>query len=255
MPLWARVSYQGRACFGTIDDDTIAVHAGDMFANPRPTGESIPCSAAKLLTPTTPSKIVGLVDNYHALVAKLGHAIPAEPLYFLKANNSFLADGETIRTPQFYEGKVLFEGELGIVIGKRCCAVDEADAANYVFGYTCVNDVTAVDILNKDPGFAQWTRAKSFDTFGVFGPVIATDVDPAALVVRTILNNQERQNYPVADAIFAPAKLVSLISRDMTLEAGDLIACGTSVGVGSMKPGSTISIVIDGIGMLTNRFD
>jgi 2-keto-4-pentenoate hydratase/2-oxohepta-3-ene-1,7-dioic acid hydratase in catechol pathway len=150
---------------------------------------------------------------------------------------------------------VIFEGELGIVIGKRCRAVSEADAANCIFGYTCVNDVTASEILNKDPGFAQWTRAKSFDTFGVFGPVIATGLDPSSLVVKTILNDQERQNYPVADVIFAPAALVSLISRDMTLEAGDVIACGTSIGVGSMKPGSTVSIVIEGIGTLTNRFE
>ena len=255
MPLWARVSYQGRECFGTIEDDAIAVYTGDMFANPLRTRESIPRSAAKLLTPTTPTKMVALVDNYHALVAKLGHAVPAEPLYFLKGNNSFLTDGETIHTPPSYTGKVLFEGELGIVIGKRCRAADEAEAAGCIFGYTCVNDVTAVDILNKQPGFAQWTRAKSFDTFGVFGPVIATNVDPAELVVRTILNDQERQNYPVADAIFSPGELVSLISHDLTLEAGDIIACGTSVGVGSMKPGSTVSIVIDGIGMLSNRFE
>lgn len=255
MPLWARVGCQGRECFGTIEGDAIALHVGDMFAHPRPTGESIPRSAAKLLTPTTPSKMVGLVDNYHALVTKLGHAVPAEPLYFLKANSSFLAAGEPIRTPQSYSGKVLFEGELGIVIGKRCRAIQEADAASYIFGYTCVNDVTAVDILHKDQGFAQWTRAKSFDTFGVFGPVIATDIDPATLVVRTILNDQERQNYPVADAIFTPAQLVSCISHDLTLEAGDVIACGTSVGVGSMKPGSTVCVVIDGIGTLSNRFE
>ena len=255
MPLWMRVSHEGREGFGTIEGDTIVLHEGDMFRSPRATGESIPRSAATLLTPTTPSKMLGLVDNYHALVTKLGHAVPAEPLYFLKANNSFLAGGEPIRTPRAYAGKVVFEGELGIVIGKRCRAIDEPEAASYIFGYTCVNDVTAADILNKDPAFAQWTRAKSFDTFGVFGPVIATDVDPATLVVMTILNDQERQNYPVADAIFAPAKLVSLISRDLTLEPGDVIACGTSVGVGSMKPGNTISIVIDGIGMLTNRFD
>ncbi len=255
MPLWTRVSHAGRQCIGTIEGDTIVLHEGDMFANPRPTGKSIPRSEAKVLTPTTPSKMLGLVDNYHALVAKLGHAVPPEPLYFLKANSSFLAAGEPIRIPQAYTGKVVFEGELGIVIGKHCRAVDEVDAASYIFGYTCVNDVTAADILNKDPGFAQWTRAKSFDTFGVFGPVIATDVDPATLVVKSILNDQERQNYPVADAIFAPAKLVSLISRDLTLEPGDVIACGTSVGVGSMKPGSVISIAIDGIGTLTNRFE
>ena len=255
MPLWTRVSHTGRTCIGTVKGDIIVLHEGDMFANPRATGQSIPRSEAKLLTPTTPSKMLGLVDNYHALVTKLGHAVPPEPLYFLKANSSFLPAGESIRTPQAYGGKVVFEGELGIVIGKRCRAVDEVDAARYIFGYTCVNDVTAADILNKNPDFAQWTRAKSFDTFGVFGPVIATDVDPAKLVVRSILNDQERQNYPVADAIFAPAKLVSLISRDLTLEAGDVIACGTSVGVGSMKPGSVISIAIDGIGTLTNRFE
>jgi 2-keto-4-pentenoate hydratase/2-oxohepta-3-ene-1,7-dioic acid hydratase in catechol pathway len=255
MPLWARVIHEGRECFGTVDGETIRLHEGDMLADPRPTGESIPLNAAKLLTPTTPSKMVALVDNYRALVTKLNHAVPAEPLYFLKANNSFLAAGDIIRVPKSYAGKVVYEGELGIVIGKRCCAVSEADAASYIFGYTCINDVTAIDILNKEPGFAQWTRAKGFDTFGVFGPVIATDVDPVRLVVKTILNGQERQNYPLTDIIFAPDKLVSLVSRDMTLEAGDVIACGTSVGVGSMRPGSNVSIVIDGIGTLTNSYD
>ncbi len=255
MPRWARVTHEGRECFGTIEGDTLRLHAGNLFANPRPTGESLALGAAKLLTPTTPGKMVALVDNYHALVTKLNHPVPAEPLYFLKANNSFLAHGETIRAPKSYAGKVVFEGELGIVIGRRCSAVADADAAGSIFGYTCINDVTAIEIIQKEPGFAQWTRAKSFDTFGVFGPAIATDIDPAGLFVRTILNDQERQNYPVADIIFAPAKLVSLISHDMTLEAGDVIACGTSVGVGSMKPGSTISIVIDGIGTLTNRFE
>src|SRR5664279_327294 len=178
MPHWARVIHEGRECFGTVDGETIRLHEGDMLANPRPTGQSIPFAAARLLTPTTPSKMVALVDNYRALVAKLNHALPSEPLYFLKANNSFLAGGETIRVPKSYAGKVIYEGELGIVIGKRCSAVSEADAASCVFGYTCINDVTAIDIFSKDPGFAQWTRAKGFDTFGVFGPVVATDVDP-----------------------------------------------------------------------------
>jgi len=255
MPLWGRAIHDGRECFGTIEGEAMLLHEGDMLADPRPMGLSIPLNGARLLTPTSPSKMVALVDNYRALVAKLNHAVPAEPLYFLKADNSFLAGGETIRAPKSYAGKVVYEGELGIVIGKRCCAVSEADAASYIFGYTCINDVTAIDILNKDPGFAQWTRAKGFDTFGVFGPVIATDVDPAKLVVKTILNGQERQNYPLTDIIFPPDKLVSLVSQDMTLEAGDVIACGTSVGVGSMKPGSTVSIVIEGIGTLTNRFE
>jgi len=255
MPLWGRVIHDGRECFGIIEGEAMLLHEGDMLADPRPTGQSIPLNGARLLTPTSPSKMVALVDNYRALVTKLNHAVPAEPLYFLKANNSFLAGGETIRAPKSYAGKVVYEGELGIVIGKRCCAVSEADAASCIFGYTCINDVTAIDILNKDPGFAQWTRAKGFDTFGVFGPAIATEVDPARLVVKTILNGQERQNYPLSDIIFAPVRLVSLISQDITLEAGDVIACGTSVGVGSMKPGSTVSIIIEGIGTLTNRFE
>ena len=255
MALWLRFDHRGRTGFGTIDGDTISVYTGDMFNAPQPSGQTLLRSQVKVLTPTVPGKMVALVDNYHALVTKLKHAVPAEPLYFLKGNNSFIADGETIRVPPSYPGKVVYEGELGIVIGRRCKAVTEANAGPYIFGYTCINDVTAAELLNKDPGFAQWTRAKSFDTFGVFGPVIATGLDPAALMVKTILNEQERQNYPAADMIFPPARLVSLISQDMTLEPGDVIACGTSVGVGSMRPGSSVSIAIDGIGTLTNRFE
>src|SRR2546430_4666110 len=135
-----------------------------------------------------------VVDIYQALAPNLNPAFPAEPLYFLKAGNSFLAGGETIRAPQSYAGKVVYEGELGIVIGKRCSAVAEPDAERCIFGYTCINDVTAIEIISRDPGFAQWTRAKSFDSFGVFGPVIATGVDPVKLVVKTILNAQERQS-------------------------------------------------------------
>ena len=255
MAKWIRVLHQGRTCFGTLDGDSIKVHAGSMFDGAQPTGETLALAACRILIPVVAGKMVAMVDNFHALVTKLNHAVPAEPLYFLKGNNSFLAAGETIRVPSSYSGKVVYEGELGIVIGKRAQAVSEADAVKHIFGYTCVNDVTAAEILNKDPGFAQWTRAKNFDTFGVFGPVIATDIDPMTLSVKTILNEQERQNYPLADMVFSPAKLVSLISQDMPLEAGDIIACGTSVGVGSMKPGSSVSIIIDGIGTLTNRFE
>ena len=254
MAHWIRFEHQGQVGFGTVENGSIKVHAGDMFGGAQPTGASVALAAVKVLTPTQPSKMVALWNNFHALAAKLGNPEPPEPLYFLKGNNSFLAHGETIRVPASYAGKVVYEGELGIVIGKRCKAVSAADAPGYVFGYTCINDVTAAEILNRDPTFAQWSRAKSFDTFGVFGPVIATGLDPSGLVVRTLLNDQERQNYTVADMIFSPLQLVSLISQDMTLEPGDVIACGTSLGVGSMKPGSSVSIVIDGIGTLSNRY-
>jgi 2-keto-4-pentenoate hydratase/2-oxohepta-3-ene-1,7-dioic acid hydratase in catechol pathway len=199
--------------------------------------------------------MIALWNNFRALAAKLGNSVPTEPLYFIKGNNSYLATGQTIRMPRSYSGKVVYEGELGVVIGKTCRAVTEAEAQCNIFGYTCINDVTANDILNRDVTFAQWTRAKSFDTFGVFGPVVATDLDPMRLTVRTVLNDQERQNYPASDMVFPPARLVSLISQDMTLDPGDVIACGTSIGVGSMKPGSTVAVSIDGIGTLINRFE
>ena len=124
-----------------------------------------------------------------------------------------------------------------------------------MFGYTCANDVTAAEILNKDASFAQWVRAKGFDTFCPLGPAIATGLDPATLTVRTVLNGDLRQDFPISDMRFSVAQLVSMISQDMTLFPGDVILSGTSVGVGSMKPGSTVEVTIGGIGTLTNRFE
>ena len=255
MTQWIRFAENSVEGFGRLDGTTIAVHAGDMFAAPQPTGRTVALDAVTVSVPAAAGKMVALWNNFHALAAKLGNRVPPEPLYFIKGNGSYFATGQVIRRPPSYAGKVIFEGELGIVIGRTCRAVSEADASAHIFGYTCVNDVTAVDLLNKDATFAQWTRAKSFDTFGVFGPVVATGLDPLQLSVRTVLDGQERQNYPVADMVFPPARLVSLISQDMTLDPGDVIACGTSVGVGSMKPGSSVAVSIDGIGTLVNRFE
>ena len=255
MAQWLRFQLQGKSGLGQVQGDQIAVYSGDLFNDPKPTGETLNLAEVTIDIPCTPTKMVAMVDNFHALVTKLEHAIPAEPLYFLKGNNSFLAANQIIRTPKSYSGKVVYEGELGIVIGTACYEADEVEAAKAIFGYTCINDVTAIEILNRDPGYAQWTRSKSFNTFGVFGPYITTDVDPNTLSIKTILNDQERQNYPIADMVFPPAKLVSLISQDVPLEAGDIIACGTSVGVGSMKPGSNVSIIIEGVGRLDNRFE
>ena len=256
MARWMRFEQGGRTGFGTLADGAIAVHEGDIFAGPTATGETVALEAVTVLTPCQPGKMVALWNNFRALAAKLKLSPPEEPLYFLKATTSFLAAGQTIRRPASYDGKVIYEGELGVVIGRTCRAVPETSAAEHIFGYTCVNDVTAVDLLNKDPSFAQWTRAKSFDTFGAFGPVIATGLDPAALTVRTVLNGEERQNYPVTDMVFPPATLVSRISQDLTLEPGDVIACGTSLGVGSMKEArNTVEVTIEGIGTLGNVFE
>lgn len=252
---WLRYKYRGATAFGALEGDAITRFEGDMFGAPVASGESVRLADVTLLPPTEPTKMIGLWNNFRALGEKLSLAIPEEPLYFIKGSNAFAAAGDVIRKPPFYDGRVVFEGELGIVIGKRISGVDEAAAREAIFGYTCVNDVTAFDVLNKDASFAQWTRAKSFDTFGVFGPVVATGLDPETLVIRTILDGEERQNYPVSDMIFKPVQLVSLISRDMTLMPGDVIACGTSIGAGRMKPGSTIEVSIEGIGTLSNRFE
>jgi 2-keto-4-pentenoate hydratase/2-oxohepta-3-ene-1,7-dioic acid hydratase in catechol pathway len=255
MAQWIRFVEGGVPGFGRLEGTQIIVHSGDMFGTPQPTGKMLGLDEVVVLTPTAAGKMIALWNNFRALAAKLGNSVPTEPLYFIKGNNSYLATGQTIRMPKSYSGKVVYEGELGIVIGKTCRAVSESEAERSIFGYTCINDVTAADILNRDSTFAQWTRAKSFDTFGVFGPVVATDLDPMQLSIRTVLNDQERQNYPVSDMVFPPSKLVSLISRDITLDPGDIIACGTSLGVGSMKPGSTVTVSIDGIGTLINRFE
>jgi 2-keto-4-pentenoate hydratase/2-oxohepta-3-ene-1,7-dioic acid hydratase in catechol pathway len=256
MAQWIRFEHGGKSGFGTLESDCIVVHSGDMFASAHPTGEKINLADAKILTPCEPSKMIALWNNFHQLAAKHGFPRPEEPLYFLKAPNSYWPANQPIKRPSTYDGKIIYEGELGVVIGKNCFNITEAQAGDYIFGYTCVNDVTAVDLLKKNPSFEQWTRAKSFDTFGVFGPVIATGVDPMKLSIKTILNGKERQNYPVTDMFFPPHQLVAAISRDMTLMPGDIIACGTSLGVGAMRDAqNVVEIVIDGVGKLTNSFD
>ena len=256
MARWIRFEHEGERGFGTLVDDAITVHEGDMLAQPVASSRTLPLAAVRVLTPTEPNKMIALWNNFHALAEKLNMPEPEDPLYFLKADNSFLATGETIRRPNSYDGKVVYEGELGIVIGKECKEVSEEQADAHIFGYTCINDITAIELIHKDPTFAQWVRAKSFDTFGVFGPVVATDVNPGELVVKTVLNGEERQNYPISDMIHPPGRLVSLISRDMTLYPGDVICCGTSLGVGSMKePRNVIEVTIEGIGTLRNVFE
>ncbi|QCI64852.1 fumarylacetoacetate hydrolase family protein [Phreatobacter stygius] len=252
---WVRFARNGAEGFGTIAGDAIAVHAGCMFAGAAPTGETVALASVELLAPATPSKIIALWNNFHALAGKLAVPVPSEPLYLMKAPSSIAAPGATIPRPSSYSGRVVYEGELGIIIGKTCHEVSPDEAGDFIFGYTCVNDITALDLIAADPTFSQWVRAKSFDGFGPFGPVVATGIEPGGLTVRTVFNGQERQNYSVTDMIFQPHDLVSRISHDMTLVPGDLICCGTSLGVGTIKePTNTIEVTIDGIGTLTNGF-
>jgi 2-keto-4-pentenoate hydratase/2-oxohepta-3-ene-1,7-dioic acid hydratase in catechol pathway len=254
MAHWIRFETGGKQGFGTLDGDTVTEWDGDMFRDPQPTGLHHAYARVRLLPPCQPAKMIGLWNNFRERAAKEGLHRPAHPLYFLKSANSYATHGDAIRRPAGYAGQVVFEAELGIVIGRRARGIPVADAASVIFGYTCVNDVTARDLLRLDPAFAHWTRAKGFDGFGVFGPAIATDLDPAGLRVRALLAGVERQSYPVSDMFFSPFEIVSLLSGDMTLEPGDLIACGTSVGAGPMQDGDTVEVSIEGVGRLVNVF-
>jgi 2-keto-4-pentenoate hydratase/2-oxohepta-3-ene-1,7-dioic acid hydratase in catechol pathway len=254
MELWVRFEYLGKEGFGVLRNDHVAVYSGDMFREPKAKGEFLAISDVNLLIPSQPSKLIGLWNNFRSRAEKEGWSRPAHPLYFMKANGSFLATGQTIRQPLSYDGPVAFEGELGIVIGERCRHINEDVADNYIFGYTCVNDVTAKALMKEDPSFVQWTRAKSFDTFGVLGPAIATGLDLETVCVKSLVDGVEHQNYPVGDMFFSPREIVSRISKDMTLNPGDVIACGTSFGAAPMPRGCTVEIRIEGIGSLINPF-
>ena len=251
---WVRVWVDSKSVLGQIIDDQIHLYNGDLFEQQQPTVRSIPLADAHFDLPCRPRKMIGLWNNYRAQAAKQGLAIPLEPLYFLKPASSFCTSGAIVQSPPNYSGRVVYEGELGIVIGKTCKAVSEEQAPGAIFGFTCINDFTALDLLHKDVSFAQWTRAKGFDGFGAFGPVITTGLDPMTLTVRTLVNGRERQNYPCSDMIFTPAQIVSFLSQEMTLFAGDVIACGTSLGVLPMRSGTQVDVIIDGIGCLTNTY-
>ncbi|MCO6418113.1 fumarylacetoacetate hydrolase family protein [Siccirubricoccus sp. KC 17139] len=254
MALWVRFTRDGTEGFGTLDGETIAVHSGDLLAGATPTGATLALADVALLPPVRPGAFIGLWNNFHAAAAKQGNPIPEFPLYFLKNPRCVIGPGAAIRPPAGYEGKVLYEGELGLVIGKRVSNADEAEAGAAIFGLTCVNDVTALDLLFADASFPQWARAKGADSFGPIGPVIATGLDWSALSVKVALNGRVRQDYPLSDMIIPPARIVSLISREMTLQPGDVIACGTSLGALPMRPGMQVAVTIEGIGTLENAY-
>jgi 2-keto-4-pentenoate hydratase/2-oxohepta-3-ene-1,7-dioic acid hydratase in catechol pathway len=251
---WLRFSLDGTDRFGTLSGDTVTEWSGDLFAGAQATDRRHALAGLRLLTPCQPSKLIGLWNNSRERAVLEDLPEPAHPPYFLKSPSSHAGHGEVIRRPIGYHGQVVFEAELGIVIGKHCAAVSVAAAPAAIFGYTCVNDVTARDLLRLDPTFVHWTRAKSFDGFGIFGPVIASGIDPTDLRIRAVISGRERQNYPVSDMFFSPFEIVSRLSQDMTLEPGDVIACGTGVGAGPMRPGDTVEIAIDGVGRLINVF-
>jgi 2-keto-4-pentenoate hydratase/2-oxohepta-3-ene-1,7-dioic acid hydratase in catechol pathway len=251
---WMRFMRGDQPTLGLVQGEQVQVHVGDLFGNPQATGETLPLIGLTWLPPCAPGQIVGLWNNFRAAAAKNGWAEPAEPLYFLKSVSSAAAHEQLIGAPPPEVGRVAYEGELAVVIGRTARRLDREDAAGCIFGYTCANDVTAIELLHRDASFPQWTRAKSFDGFGALGPWIDTDFDPAAATLRTLVGGRERQNYALADMFFSPQDLVWRLSQDMTLNPGDVVLCGTSLGVLPMKPGTTVEVEISGLGTLRNVY-
>ena len=253
MALWLQFGYKKNSNLGLLDGDIIHIYSGDLFDDPQPTGETCKLEDVEIHIPCMPGKMLALWNNFYSRAEHEGWDIPPEPLYFVKTPNTYNAHAQPIIRPASYNGPVFFEGELGIVIGKTCAHIPESAAADYIFGYTCINDVTAKEILKRDPSFPQWTRAKGFDSFGVFGPVIATGLDVDRLTIQSRLDGKLLQDYTVTDMVFRPHKLVSIISQDMTLYPGDVIACGTGLNATAMEDGQIIEVSIDGIGVLANK--
>ena len=214
------------------------------------TATSFPLTEVKLLAPIAPSKVVCVGRNYKEHAAELGNKMPEEPLLFLKAPSAVIASGDNIELPAASQ-QVEHEGELGVVIGRIARGLSADDnPLDYVFGYTCVNDVTARDLQRKD---VQFTRGKSFDTFCPVGPWIETDIDPTNANVTTRLNDEIKQQGNTADMAFPVAFLIRYISEIMTLYPGDLIATGTPAGVSKMKTGDVVEVEVAGIGILRNQ--
>jgi 2-keto-4-pentenoate hydratase/2-oxohepta-3-ene-1,7-dioic acid hydratase in catechol pathway len=214
--------------------------------------EHVAMADAHLLAATLPSKIVCIGRNYREHAQELGHEVPTDLLIFLKPPSAVIGPGKQVRRPHDSE-RVDYEGELGVIIGKRCRHVKaDEDVRDYIRGYTCVNDVTARDLQKKD---GQWTRGKGFDTFCPVGPWIVPrgEVRFDELHVRTFVDNDKRQDASVGELIFPLGRLIEFITEFMTLEPGDLIATGTPSGVGPLAPGSIVRVVIEGVGALENR--
>jgi 2-keto-4-pentenoate hydratase/2-oxohepta-3-ene-1,7-dioic acid hydratase in catechol pathway len=259
---YCRFSFDGNAQYGLVERVAgveaitrlllTAPEEGDADLEDLPSKRmaQIPLHTAQLLAPVRPSKIVCIGRNYREHASELGHEIPHEPLIFFKPPSSLLAPGQSIRRPKLSQ-RTDYEGELGAVIGKTCYKLAaQDDVRPYILGYTCLNDVTARDLQNKD---GQWSRAKGFDTFCPVGPVVTDEIDPwAGVDVQSKLNGEIRQQGNTRDFIFPLDLVIRHISEVMTLHPGDLIATGTPKGVGPVVAGDVVAVIVPGVGTLTN---
>jgi len=236
--------------YGILKEETLFPLKGSVFKDFKIEEKGIPISSVVLFPPCEPTKIIAVGINYQNHALERGRAVPEEPLIFLKPPSAVIGPNDIIIYPKMAR-RVDYEGELALIIKKKANLLDENDSMDdYILGYTCFNDVTARDLQDKD---VQFTRAKSFDTFAVVGPCIATEVDPSNLRLKTFLNGKLKQSANTRNMIFPVPYLVRFISRIMTLNPGDIITTGTPAGVGPMVPGDRVDVQIEGIGTLSNR--
>jgi 2-keto-4-pentenoate hydratase/2-oxohepta-3-ene-1,7-dioic acid hydratase in catechol pathway len=244
---YVRYEAAGKISYGIQEGDTIRELAGDLFASPKPTGKSVKLSEVKLLAPCVPSKVLAVGLNYKT---HLGERPAAEyPGLFAKLPTSIIGPEESIVFPPG-AGNVHFEGEMVVVIGKRAKNVSATDAGNYIFGITAGNDVSERDWQKAD---LQWFRAKASDTFGPLGPAIVKGLNYDDLLVQTRVNGETLQSQRTKDLIFDVKTVVSYLSQFVTLEPGDVIYTGTPGTTKAMKPGDTVEIEVEGVGVLRNK--
>jgi 2-keto-4-pentenoate hydratase/2-oxohepta-3-ene-1,7-dioic acid hydratase in catechol pathway len=247
---FCRFSVDGKTYNGSVRGNMVDLVEGDLFSALSEMRMSYPVDHVKFLPPIIPTKIWCVGRNYSGHVKELGHDVPKEPLIFMKPQSTLAGCGDPVRIPE-WAGRVDYEGELAVVIGKRCRKVAETEALSFVRGYSCYNDVTARDLQIDN----HWTRAKGFDSFGPLGPaVLVTEKMPDDARITTKLNGNVMQQDVFANMIFPVSRIISFISRFATLEPGDIIATGTPEGVGRVLPGDRVEIEIDGIGVLSNPF-
>jgi 2-keto-4-pentenoate hydratase/2-oxohepta-3-ene-1,7-dioic acid hydratase in catechol pathway len=243
-----RVAVNGRPRYVAEESGEWRLVEGNIFGA-WSAGETIAPAGLQRLAPVLPSKIVAIGLNYKDHAAEQNKPLPPEPLMFLKPSTAVIGPDEEIVLPEG-AGRIDHEAEVGVVIGARASRVPESEAWRYVFGLTCINDVTARDLQKKD---VQYTRAKGFDTFAPIGPCIAAGLDITAPVgVEAWINGERRQASTTAELIFGIPRLIAHISAVMTLLPGDIIATGTPAGIGPLKPGDRVTIKVEGVGELSN---
>jgi 2-keto-4-pentenoate hydratase/2-oxohepta-3-ene-1,7-dioic acid hydratase in catechol pathway len=234
---------------GIITENLISEIHGELWGPRELTGRTWPLDRVQLLPPSLPTKIVCVGRNYLDHAKELNSEIPKQPLIFLKPPSAVIAPEEPIVMPPTSQ-RVDYEGELAMIIGRRCSRLrDSDDVGPYILGYTCLNDVTARDLQKLD---VQFTRAKGFDTFCPFGPLLETTIDPAGVFVETFVNGVRKQSGHTSQMIFSLDAIIRFIAQVMTLEPGDVIATGTPAGVSPVAPGDVVEVSVGGIGTLRN---